>query len=300
VDVSVADNNGIFHSGLTQSDFRILDQGVEQAIVFFAPVEMPAQVLVMIETGPAVYLIRSEHLVATYALLNGLDSADQVALVSYDESPREILGFTTDRPRFLAALGEIQFGIGSGRLNFFDSLSKVLDWMKPLPGKQVLIVLTTGLDWSPPESWDALVEKIRRDNAVIFPVALGRQLRGAPLARPHGSGGSSQSTSSASLSSPQGASVGFAKADGALRSLATITGGRAYFPSSPQDFLSAYREIASALRHQYVLGFIPAHDGGYHALSVEIVRRGAPARKSAKGNSDDRVFARQGYLAPGP
>ena len=56
----------------------------------------------MIETGPAVYLIHNEHLTAAYALLNGLDPDDQVALVAYDEAPRAILPFTPDKSVLLA------------------------------------------------------------------------------------------------------------------------------------------------------------------------------------------------------
>jgi VWFA-related protein len=299
VDVSVADNRGNFIGGFTQSDFRILDTGVEQPIVFFAPVETPAQILVMIETGPAVYLIRGEHLSAAYALLNGLDPADQVALVSYDESPHQVLAFTTDRSPLLSALGQIQFNIGRGDLNFYDSLSIVLDWLKPVAGKCALVLLTTGLDSSPSARWDALVQKIRRDNVVIFPVALGGQLRGSPPAKVRRSNSSAGNDSSTNASQ-RDTLIGFAKADRDLRSLATLTGGRAYFPISQQDFLSVYREIASALRHQYVLGLIPAHDGQYHPLSLEIASRSTRTGKSAKKNSDYHVFARDGYLAPGP
>src|SRR5579872_3806107 len=69
VDVSVADAHGTFLSALTQSDFRVLDNGVERPVSFFMSVDAPAQVMVLLETGPAVYLIRSEHLAASYALL---------------------------------------------------------------------------------------------------------------------------------------------------------------------------------------------------------------------------------------
>ena len=91
--------------------------------------------------------------------------------------------------------------------------------------------------------------------------------------------------------------VTFAKADSALLSLAKITGGRAYFPESPNDFVTIYREIASALRHQYVLGIAPQHDGKFHALTVEIPdanRRSGPASTKS---SDFQIFAREGYLA---
>ena len=99
---------------------------------------------------------------------------------------------------------------------------------------------------------------------------------------------------------PSASDEAFAKADSALRALATITGGRAYFPRSAQDFVPIYHEIASALRHQYVLGIAPAHDGQFHALTVEpLDANGQPMNAPAKKPAV-RVFSREGYLAPAP
>ena len=79
VDASVLDNRGNFVGGLTRNNFRILDNGSSQPIAYFIPVQAPAQILVMIETSPAVYLIHNQHLVAAYALLDGLAADDEVA-----------------------------------------------------------------------------------------------------------------------------------------------------------------------------------------------------------------------------
>jgi VWFA-related protein len=299
LDVSVSDKQGNFLAALTQSDFRILDNGVERPSTFFIPVDAPAQVLVLIETGPAVYLIHSEHLAAAYALLDGLDPRDQVALDAYDDAPRRILPFTSDKSRLLSALGGIQYNIGMGELNFYGSLSQVLDWLTPVPGKRAIVLLGTGLDSSQPSQWDALADKIRRDDVVIFPVALGGSLR--PEKSKGKKPAQQRSDSNAQPLSPNNP-VSFARADQDLRALAAMSGGRAYFPDSRDDFVSIYREIASMLRHQYVLGFAPAHDGQYHSLSVELISAPANGHR-AKPHSKDpeyRIFSRAGYLAPAP
>jgi len=287
LDVSVADRHGDFVGGLTQEDFRIFDNGIEKPSIFFAPAETPARILVMIETGPAVYLLQSDHLAAAYSLLEGLDPDDQVALVSYDQQARQVLPFTRDKTPLLNALAGVQYNIGIGELNFYDSLSTVIDWLKPVTGKRALVLLTTGLDSSAPARWDALVEKLRQEDLVIFPVALGGSLRGYSGQKPKRDG-----------VAPAGhGTVSFAKADRALQTLATITGGRAYFPQSNGSFQVIYRQIASALRHQYVLGLAPAHDGLYHSLSVEVIP--SSPRRSKAQKSQYHVLARQSYLAPG-
>lgn len=301
VDASVLDKRGNFVSGLTQKNFRVLDNGIEQPIAFFAPVEAPAQMLVMIETSPAVYLIHNQHLIAAYALLDGLAPDDAVALVTYDRAPRAILGFTPDKSALLAALDKVQYTIGMGDLNLYDSVSAVLDWLAPTPGKRAIVLLTTGLDSSPPARWDELARKLRGDDVVVYSVALGGSLRGEPSKKSKPKKSTPKSGAEQTGESLEtGSSDGFAKADRALLALATITGGRAYFPVSENDFVPMYHEIASALRHQYVLGIAPARDGQFHTLTVEASGNGGqPAAHQAKG-SEYRVLARAGYLAPGP
>lgn len=301
VDLSVLDKHGNFVSGLEKKDFRVLDDGNEKPLVFFTPVEAPAQVLVMVEASPAVYLIHNQHLLAAYALLDGLAPDDQVALAVYNQAPRAILAFTSDKRALAAALGQIQYTIGMGQLNFYDSISIVLDWLAPLAGKKAIVLLTTGLDSSPPTQWDALVRKLQIEDDVIFPVALGGSLRHFKEKKKKSSETTLHPDGRGNASSLEvGENLSFAKADGALLSLATITGGRAYFPESAKDFLPIYREIAAALRHLYVLGIAPEHDGQFHSLTVQILdHKGQPIATVAK-NAEFRVFAREGYRAPGP
>lgn len=295
LDVSVLDQNGKFAGGLTEQDFRVLDNGIEQPVAFFSPVQSPAQILVMLETSPAVYLIRSEHISAIYALLDGLAADDQVALATYDATPHGILGFTEDKAALRAALSQVQYTIGMDELNLYGSISTVLDWVGSSTGKKAVVLLGTGLDSSPLSSWDALVNKLRGQDIVIFPVALGGWLRDGPGYTP---GAKKKARGNAKHEPPPTRSSAiFAKADAALLSLASMTGGRAYFPKSGDDFVSIYRQIAYELRNEYVLGIQPAQDGQFHSLRVEVI---ANAAKSAipRGKAAYRIFARAGYLAP--
>ena len=301
LEVRVTDKHGSFVVGLGGENFRILDNGVEQARMFFAPVDSPTQVLVMIETSPAVYLIRSEHLLGAYTLVHGLAPDDEVALITYDRVAHLVLPFTADKTLLLRALDSIEYDLGVGELNFYDSVSTVLDWLAPRPGKKALVLLSTGLDTSPPAGWKALTEKLRGRDIVIFPVALGGALRtyGGEKSRPakgrreSGTGGSGPSPGSAG-------SLSFLKADQALHALAAATGGRAYFPLSAKDFAPLYQEIASTLRHEYVLGIRPAHDGLFHSLRVQVVGSSGGPQGHQAGRSEYSVSAREGYLAPGP
>jgi VWFA-related protein len=292
VDVSVLDKHGNFISGLQAKNFQIRDGETNQPIVFFTPVEAPAEVLVLVETSPAVYLIHDQHLFAAYALLDGLAADDQVALVTYDQEPHGVLTFTADKSALAGALGQIQYTLGMSQLNFFDSVSTVIEWLAPVTGKKALVILSTGLDSSPPERWAALIQKLHAQDVVIFPVALGGSLRQPSEKK--------KKTPKKAAASDSENPLSFEKADEVLLSLAKITGGRAYFPASDKDFAPAYREIAAALRHQYVLGIDPQHDGRFHSLSVQVLENTGEAVPAGAKNALYRIFAREGYLAPGP
>jgi VWFA-related protein len=286
LNAAIIDEHGEFVSGLQQENFRILDAGAAQPIVFFAPTDAPAQILVMIETSPAVYLIHSDHIAALNALSAGLGPGDEIALVAYNEAPKTILPFTANKTALTDSLTQVQYTIGFGELNLFDSISAVLDSMAASPGKKAIVLLTTGLDSSPASRWEALQQKLQSSDVVIFPVALGAPLRSPTKNKSKGIKHS-------------GEPPVFAAADNTLRALAEITGGRAFFPASENDFVPTYAQIAGTLRHQYLLGIAPVHDGKFHSLTVQLVD--SPNAPSAANPKNSRkIFARQGYLAPAP
>lgn len=289
VSVSVTDSHGNFVGNLQRENFRILDNGAEQPITNFAPVEAPAQVLVVVETSPAVYLIHQQHLEAAYALLDGLASGDEVALATYDQLPHLILPFTQDKAALARALLGLHYSLGMGDLRLHAALSSAVDWLAQAPGKKAIVLLSTGLDTTQPSDWDALLPKLRATEVTIYPVALGGKLR--------------EFKKDAGASATEDSGLSFERANRELESLAEVTGGQAYFPRAAADFAKFYRQIAQALRHQYSLGFTPpVRDGQLHSIEVQVLddrgRLLAPTPKRAKSRL--RIFARQGYLAPAP
>lgn len=305
LDVSVLDGEGNFVDGLTQNDFHVRDDGEERPVEFFAPASTPAKIVVVLETSPAVYLFKDEHLAAALSLVAGLAPADEVALVTYSDVPRSVVNFTTNKSLLLQALGNTQYMMGSAALNLYDSVSAVVDGVSRFPGKRAIVLLTTGLDSSAPTRLAALTQKLRGSDVVIFAVGLAGPLASmanVPSKEKHGKKHAGES--SFDSASDPGAMPTLESAEHALSSLSTITGGRAYFPASKEDFATAYREIAACLRHEYVVGIAPDHDGKFHKLTVDVMAPDNSATKKKKkkkkhGEPEYRVFAREGYVAPG-
>src|SRR5258708_7165090 len=127
VGVIVTDHSGHFVEGLRREDFHIFDNGVEQPVTSFAAVEEPAQVLLLIEAGPAVLFLGKNHFRASETLINNLSPNDRVAIASYSKDPELLLDFTQDKSTARLVLQSLNFMAGFGQLNLSSSLASAID-----------------------------------------------------------------------------------------------------------------------------------------------------------------------------
>ncbi len=278
VGVTVTDSTGHFISGLRREDFHIFDNGVEQRITDFLPIEEPAQLVLLIESGPAVYFLGQGHFRAADTLLTSIAPSDPVAVAAYSNAPQLILGFTPDKTAARFAVQNLNFNIGFADLNLSASVAATLDWLAPLPGKKTIVLLSTGFDTSPPENWQIVQQKLQTSDVRILAVSLSGDFR-KPV-----KGKKRNATRRADRAFVD---EGFRKADESLQQLSAATGGRVYFPQNPDEFNRAYAEIAQLVRHEYSLAFAPpTADGQLHSLKVEAEHVGY------------RLDHRPAYLAP--
>ncbi len=293
VGVIVTDSQGNFAEGLHRQDFHVFDDGVEQPITDFAAIEEPAQVLLLVEAGPAVYFLEASHLQAAHALLDGLSPGDQVAVVKYDEAAQPLLNFTANKQAAEAALANVRFNLGFGNLNLSRSLAAVLDWLAKGQGKKTIVLLSTGVDTSTESESSAILERLKTADVRLLAVSLSGELRNSP---PSGKP-SRKNKAKAPTEKSIAAEKGFAEADQLLKAMTESTGGRAYFPNSPKDFSTAFAEIAQLVRHEYSLAFAPpARDGKPHAIEVRV--SATPSIASNTPPPAYRVDYRRAYRAP--
>ncbi len=278
VGVIVTDYNGHFLEGLRREDFHLYDNGVEQPLTGFAAIEEPAQVLLLIEAGPAVHLLGSNHVRASNTLLNNLSPNDRVAIASYSKGPELLLDFTPDRPTAEVTLQNLNFTLGFAELNLSSSLASAIDWLAPFPGKKTVVLLSTGVDTSSPEKWQEIQQKLKTSDVRVLAVSLAGDFRKFPKWR---------EVSPKEREDRALVKQGFAQADQVLHELSLATGGRVYLPKNEKEFDRAYAEIAQLVRHEYSIAFNPpAKDGQVHAIQVKVKRWGC------------RADHRQAYLAP--
>ncbi len=278
VGVIVTDAQQRFVEGLRRDDFELLDDGAPQPLTGFLSIEEPAQIVLMIECGPAVYFFRNDLVLAADALLTRLSPADRVAVVCYTRTAELRLDFTADKTAARIVLRDLNFASGYGDLNLSASLSSVLDSLRRVAGKKTIVLVTSGVDTSAPADAKALKEKLSASEVRILAVSTSEQIQAQPK---------KQKLSRQQRDDHSEVKKILAEAAVSLGELSRITGGRVYTPKTSRDFDRAYAEIAELVRHEYDLEFAPpAHDGKAHTIEVRV-----------KGHAYS-VSHREEYLAP--
>jgi Ca-activated chloride channel homolog len=279
VGITVTGSHGNFIGGLRREDFRIFDNGVEQPVTSFLSIEEPAQLVLLIESGPALLIMGKRHLQAADAMLGALSPADRVALASYSDDSRLLLDFTPDKTAARLALQKLNAMASLGHLNLSSSVAATLDWLAFVPGKKCIVLVSTGIDTSSGD-WQMIQQKLTTSDVRILGIAVsGAFPKPAKWKIP-----SPEEREARNILKEE-----FAEADRWLYALCASTGGRAYSPKNAKEFDRAYAEIAQLVRHEYSLEFAPPSlDGRLHSLTVKVK------------HSWYHVDHRQSYLATPP
>jgi VWFA-related protein len=290
VGVTVTDFHGRSVPGLRRKNFHVFDNGVEQPITGFVPSEEPAQLVFLIENSTADYFLAKlgkSPFVGADNLLNNISAIDRVAIVTYSKGPQLVLDFTPDKLRARQVLQEVNAQVlslrantGSGWLNLSSSVAATLDWLASVRGSKIILLVSTGIDTSPPGSWQVVQEKLKTSDIRILALSMFGDFR-KPAKH--------KKLSPDDRADRTFLKQGISQSDQLLRELSEATGGHTYSPKNPKDFDRAYAAIAQLVRGEYTLEFVPpAFDSRLHSIKVKVKHFGY------------HVDYRQAYLAPPP
>jgi VWFA-related protein len=287
VPVSVLDRDGRFISGLRQEDFRVLEDGVEQRIAYFAPVEQPFTVALVIDTSGSTRFRLEDIQDAAIAFLDQLRPADRVIVVAFDDQVRVLSEATSDRGRLRGAIRQTRTGNGT---RLYDAVELVIhDQLSRVQGRKALVLFTDGVDTtSKRASFESTLEEAVELDAMIYPIQydtldanvgggggggggnwpgpnryprrrrnpgwgdiLGGIILGGGNVRIGGGGGNGGGGAGTSRGE-------YERGTDYLRRLAEATGGRHHEARDLRYIDQAFTNIAEELRRQYSLGYYPS------------------------------------------
>ena len=286
LDVVAATQHGDLIPNLKKENFRVLDEGVPQAITNFAPTEAPITMVVLMQFSGNAYGWFAAY--ARYwadALFPNLQPKDWVALETFDMKTRIEVDFTQNKDEVRDAIYHLYFP-GFSESNVFDALIETTDRLKDVKGKKSILLLASGVDTFSKHTLDQTMKALRGSDIPIFCVGLGKTW-----------------TNYLETQGYMGANMNYLQAENQLRTFAQETGGFAWFPQFDGEIPDIFRSVAAFLRHQYSLSFVPssgAKDGKFHKVKVELVAPdGGPLSiVDQKGKKQKyQIFAREGYQA---
>lgn len=290
VDVMVTTKDGQFVPGLKKDNFRIAEDGVPQAVSRFAISQAPITAVLLVEFASTNYVFMRDALMASYAFANSLKKDDWVAVAYYDMQPHILVDFTQDKRAVYGALNELRIP-GFSETNMFDALYDTLDRLDRVEGKKYIILVTTGIDSFSKLTYDKILKKVKDTKDVtIFPISVGQILRIMGGGHNRGMG-------------IHASEMDYLQADNELRTFASMTGGRAYFPRFQAEYAEEFQDIGTDIRNQYTLSYSPTNtklDGTYRKLKVQVVAPdGGPLKVKDQKGKDVKieVVAREGYTA---
>jgi Ca-activated chloride channel homolog len=291
IPVTVMDRDGKFIPNLTQNDFHVWENGVEQRVAYFASTEKPFTVALVIDTSGSTRFRLDEIRDAAISFINQLRPEDRVMVLSFNEKIRVLAQPTNDRNRLRRALFEIEAGGGT---RLYDVVDEVINQhFNHVEGRKAIVLFTDGVDTTSRQAtYESTVRDAEELDALIYPVEYDTYGDMGVMTGGGGGGGSSSGSILIDILSGilgAGNSGGYPNgggypnrrggrrggggggwpgsgnsrdeyelADQYLNELARVSGARLY-KAEQQNLDLAFRGVAEELRRQYSLGYYPTN-----------------------------------------
>src|SRR4030095_8664729 len=206
--------------GLKRSDFQVYEDGKPQELTAFAAGEFPLTVALGVDRS---FSMAGEPLrlakLASQAFLRELKPDDRSMVVAIGNQADIIAPLSADRASQARAISGLDAWSTTA---LHDALIATLDRLESETGRQAIVVFSDGADRYSEHKAAEVMERARRSNALIYPIALGK-------ARP-----------------------------ALLSELAVLTGGRSSQWRDARELEKTLATIARELRYQYLLGYTPS------------------------------------------
>lgn len=270
---TAADSNKRFVNTLKKEDIRILEDGQSQEIFTFQKnVDLPLSIGILIDTSRSEERTLPDEKAAARAFLEAVmrPDKDEAAIVSFTGEVTLEQGFTGNVDRLRRAIDRVEFVPPSGYIGggvVVGGTPPISDTNQMLAGstaiwdavwasstellsdssaentRRTIILLTDGYDTISQVKMHDAIERAQKADALIYAIGIGDTYQGGVDA-------------------------------GSLKKIAEQTGGRAYFPRNERELRSAFAQIQTDLREQYLVAYSPTNktrDGSYRRIQIEVV-----------------------------
>jgi VWFA-related protein len=287
--VTVRDRSGRLVTDLSRKDFRVFENGIEQALSDLSLRQVPVDVVLMIDASSSAAKNLEDFRVAAEGFAAHLDAEDRVSLIQFDDRVALLQDWTRSLVQLHRALKRVAPGMFT---RFHDAvLLASRDQLARPTARHAVIVLTDGIDSGRGSTFEAALRAALQSQTAIYVVSNTQIERSAKQEELSLLLSASDFVRRFNQLRIDDLRLGLAALDASeqnLEQLTAATGGRLYKPASFKDLEKTYAEVADELRHQYALYYAPLNakkDGQFRRVRVET------------SNPTHQVTARIGYFS---
>jgi Ca-activated chloride channel homolog len=252
LNVTVTDGQGRVVRGLTQDAFSVMEEDVTRPIQQFAAGSVPLSLVIAIDAsqsmaGPRIEFARQ----AVLRFLERLSPDDELDVFGFNDRPFNITRGNKDAQAITRALAGVR---PKGGTAFYNAVAAGIEALQRAKHRRrALVIISDGNDEMSDRYDDGRASlareavaagRINRSEAMVYAIGVDPPNRRAlrPLNM------------------------------GALTRLTDPTGGATRLVVADDGILTAAEQIGDELRHQYVIGFAPAHPGDakFHRVQVTV------------------------------
>ena len=253
--VTVTDRAGRYVPGLTAGDFTVFEDGRAQELSTFATVEAPVDLTLLIDTSSSMHQDLRLAQEAAAGLARRLRPGDHAGVMGVATSVSKRQEVTADLLRVEQAIRSLQ---ASGATAIYEAVYVALREFHVARRaathirRQAIVLLSDGLDTASHIPFEHVLDSVRRSDVTVFVIQLERD----------GKVAMDEDDSRYAL-----------EARFAMRALARESGGRFFTPQAASELPAIYDTIGQELGNQYVLGYVPARQGGdgaFRRIAVHV------------------------------
>jgi Ca-activated chloride channel family protein len=257
VHASVLDRNGKLITNLSESAFKVQENGVDQTIKIFRREDIPVSMGIIIDNSGSMRDKSAKVAAAALDLVRASNPQDEVFIVNFNDDAYLDQSFTNDIKKLEQALERYA---AKGGTAMRDAISMSIDYMnkKGKKDKKVLMVVTDGNDNASNMSLEELIRKAEQSGVLIYSIGI------------------------LSDEEPREAR----RAKHALHNLAVASGGQDYYPKDLAEVDKITPEVAREIRNQYTMAYSPTNptlDGTFRKITVMVNAPGRPTVRTRNG-----------------
>ena len=172
--VIASDRQNRYVADLKREDFTLAEDGVKQEIVFFAAIEEPISVVLMLDTSSSTIEKLGQIQQSASHSVGQLKPADRIKIISFDDVVREQSGFTNDRNELRLAINRARPGQGT---KLYDAVRVAIASLARIEGRKAIVLFTDGVDWqSDDTSARNNFEEIEESGIIVYPIRFDTRL----------------------------------------------------------------------------------------------------------------------------